>query len=478
MILTGYRNDYNAMQQDLAAAEYEYLSGSQPLDLKPVYGRYCDLWRLSTIEELKAARAEGFEHNRAAVDRLWSAAHETRILHAAHELDTALEQARTNFEEQPHSLAQLRAKLASEPIRDRRFRIYSAYAELIASRNDLRRERVELLKELARKAGYGSPLELYSEVRRTDYHSLDAQTQRFLAHTERAYAIAREARLRRLGVSPLDAHRADSLYFLAITQFDELYPSRRLLLVWRETMSGMGVRTYAQKELQVGSRVREDVGAFAVGLSAGRVYLGLHPSLGGLKGYEQFFHVSAKAQLLAYTSPQLQLEFRYAGDRALEEGYGLLLASIVTEPAWLERAGNARAADLLSFAALARLARLRYWAALLHYELNLYATGGGAYAQEVSAATGFKFEDVEHLTQPALESAYRLRGAIFEALLREYMMTRYGRAWWTSTRAGGFLKELWNTGYRYDADELAAQIGLGSLCAEPLEMELLFRLKA
>ncbi len=475
-MLTDYRSDYSAMQQMLAVAEYQYLSGSQPLNLKPIYSRYCDLWRLSTIEELKAA--QGSVHNRAAVDRLWSAAHEMRIRHAAHELDTALEQARANFEEQIHSLAQLRAKLAIEPLRARRFRIYRVYAELVASRNDLRQERMELLKELAQRAGYSSPLELYSEVRRTDYHSLDAQMQQFLAHTERAYTIAREARLRRLGISPLDAHRADSLYFLSITEFDELYPSHKLLLAWRETMSEMGVRTYAQKELQVGNRVREDVGAFAVRLSAERIYLGLHPALGGLKGYEQFFHVSAKAELMAYTSPQLQLEFRYAGDKALEEGYGLLLASIVTEPAWLERMGSSRdSGDLLKLTALARLARLRYWAALLHYELSLYTTGGGAYAEEVSAATGFKFEGVEHLMQPALESAYKLRGAIFEALLREYMMTRYGRAWWTSTRAGGFLKELWNTGYRYDADELAAQIGLGPLCTDSLEVNLLFRLK-
>lgn len=468
MIPTGYRNDYNAMQQELAAAEYEYLSGSQPkLDLTRIYSRYSDLWRLSTIEELKAARANSFERDR--VDRLWSTAHEMRIRYTMRELDAALEQT---------ELTQLRARMASEAMKDRRSRLYRAYIDLIASRNDLRQERLEQLRELAQKAGYSSPLELYREVRRVDYTALDAQMQQFLAHTERIYTIAQKARLRRLHA---DAHRSDSLYFLAITEFDLLYSPDKLLPAWRETMSEMGIRTYAQRELEVGRRVRRDIGTFAVGLSIPeRVYLGIHPELGGLRGYEQFFHTSAKAELMAYTSPQLQMEFKYAGDKALEEGYGLLLASIVTDPAWLERTGNARhPGELTHLVALVRLARLRYWATLLHYELSLYTTGGDsdAYAEAMSTATGFTFEGVEHLVQPALESAYRLQGAIFEALLRDYMMTRYGRAWWTNTRAGSFLKELWNNGYRYSATELAAQIGLGSFVPDPLEIDLLFRLK-
>lgn len=474
MILTSYRNDYHAMQQELATTRYQYLSGSQPtLDLTRIYSHYSDLWRLSTIKELEAARAAtNFERDRTAIDRLWSAAYEMRIRYATRELNAALEQTETQ-------LTRLRAEMATEPSQNARLRLYHTYADLIASCNDLRQERLERLKELA--AGYSNTLELYSRIRHTDYTALDAQMQQFLNNTERAYTIARKARLHRLGISVTDAHRSDSLYFLASTEFDQLYPPNKLLLAWRETMSGMGIRTYAQAELEVGQRVRRSVGTFAVGLSVPtRVYLGLHPELGGLKGYEQFFYTSAQAELMAYTSPQLQIEFRYAGDRALEEGYGLLLASIVTAPDWLERTSNVRhLAGLTHLQALTRLARLRYYAALLHYELSLYTTGGNGdvYAEAISAATGFRFESVEHLMQPAMESAYRLQGAIFEALLRDYMMTRYGRAWWTSTRAGSFLKELWNNGYRYSVTELAAQIGLGSFVTDALEMDLLFSLR-
>lgn len=65
-------------------------------------------------------------------------------------------------------------------------------------------------------------------------------------------------------------------------------------------------------------------------------------------------------------------------------------------------------------------------------------------------------------------SASYLRAWAFEVSLREYLKTRFGSHWWASRRTGDFLKEIWETGDRYTADEMAAQIGIGPIRFDPL----------
>ncbi|HWN98489.1 MAG TPA: hypothetical protein VNS63_04395 [Blastocatellia bacterium] len=62
---------------------------------------------------------------------------------------------------------------------------------------------------------------------------------------------------------------------------------------------------------------------------------------------------------------------------------------------------------------------------------------------------------------------YRRRYTNFNAAcLSEYYL--FGTRWWTSRRAGDYLKQMWETGDRHTADEMAAQIGVG-----PISFELL-----
>ena len=52
--------------------------------------------------------------------------------------------------------------------------------------------------------------------------------------------------------------------------------------------------------------------------------------------------------------------------------------------------------------------------------------------------------------------------------MRDYLKTRFGSRWWASSRTGDFLREIWETGDRYSADEMAAQIGIGPIRLDPL----------
>ena len=62
-------------------------------------------------------------------------------------------------------------------------------------------------------------------------------------------------------------------------------------------------------------------------------------------------------------------------------------------------------------------------------------------------------------------------------MLRDYLMTRFGSVWWKSQRAGKFLKEMWELGDRYTADEIALLIGIGPITFGPLIEEFRQALK-
>jgi len=53
-----------------------------------------------------------------------------------------------------------------------------------------------------------------------------------------------------------------------------------------------------------------------------------------------------------------------------------------------------------------------------------------------------------------------LRAWALEVSLRGRLRERFGSRWFESKRAGSFLRELWNEGQRWDADELARELDL------------------
>ena len=70
------------------------------------------------------------------------------------------------------------------------------------------------------------------------------------------------------------------------------------------------------------------------------------------------------------------------------------------------------------------------------------------------------------------ESADYIRGWILESMLREYLCSRHGKTWFLNRSAAGFLKEIWETGQLYRADEVGREIGFGELDPQVLAGEL------
>ncbi len=129
-----------------------------------------------------------------------------------------------------------------------------------------------------------------------------------------------------------------------------------------------------------------------------------------------------------------------------------------------------------------RSVRRRRCAAKVRYELELESLPNTAdprplaelYTEELYTATGARTSEARYLyeTDPWLYSVDTLRARCLESQLVEHLRTRFGRRFWRERRAGDLLKELWNTGATYTAEELAAALGIGPISVDLLIEQL------
>jgi len=268
------------------------------------------------------------------------------------------------------------------------------------------------------------------------------------------------------------------MYFMHLSRYDERFPGDGITKAYRGTMEGLGIETTSQANIFIDDEARPHKAprAFCAPiLVPDDVKLVIRP-FGGHADYISFFHEAGHAQHYGWTAAALPAEFKYTGDPALTETYAFLLNHLPNDQVWLETFlsfGNADA--FINSSLLTRLFTVRRYAGKFIFELKLHSgalTNGAAacYSDLLSDATKFKTGETEYLfdLDDAFYSAGYLRAWAFEVALREYLVTRFGNAWWSSRRAGNFLKEIWETGDRYTADEMASQIGVG-----PIDLELL-----
>ena len=197
---------------------------------------------------------------------------------------------------------------------------------------------------------------------------------------------------------------------------------------------------------------------------------------GGQSDYQALLHESGHAQHYGWASEQLPPEFKYTGDYALTETYAFLFNHLISDGEWLASfLGLTDNQEFIRSVMLARLVSVRRYVAKLNYELRLHAdedlaSSAQLYAELQTSATWFKAQPAEFLfdLDDFFYAASYLRAWAFEVSLREHLKTRFGRRWWSSSRAGDLLKQLWETGDTYSADEMAVQAGLGPISFDPL----------
>ncbi|MFZ4627927.1 MAG: hypothetical protein ACOYNR_06315 [Blastocatellia bacterium] len=341
-----------------------------------------------------------------------------------------------------------------------------AFAAGSGEGEDLARERLVRLTEMARAEGSTDYADLRQTLRGIDYPTIAPAAERLL---ESLHRILRD--LPEKGWWESGQHLAP--------MEGPLLRGWGRLERYRDVMSGIGVRTWQQPGLtftpQLAAkqeRWEEKIDCYPIRVPEEiRVEL---PEEDGATREQLFWRSVGVAQSYAWTSPQLALEFQHVtpwGDRALELAWAGLFESLVRDRHWLTEMGRVVDSCALRRSLFKqRLLRLRFAAAWFLF--SYAALVGRSPGRELDAyleATGRAFS----VDQPrpgclrevslTLVPADLLRAAAFEASLRDRLRSAYGFRWWTSRRAGDLLIDLWNTGQRYSIEEMASLIGLGTI---------------
>lgn len=508
-MLSDYRQRFGEYHSELHREDFLFRSGRRTSrDLAHIHSEYSDLFRLSTVEELRAKLndvSESRKTERAAIGRLIAFALEGNLLARVRDVSAEIAEyesaskiewpSKSNLDVQRIPFHQVEELLATEPDRERRRELHARRADIVKGAQDLLAERFASLRNGARELGFaparergsGSYPAMRRELRGVDLDAVATKAKQLLSKTESRYVSElAPLLLREANVSIDEATAADLPYLRRYTRFDVFFPREQMLRVYRELFANFGFNPDKQTNVELDAAVRagKQRQAFCSPIRIpDEIKLVVQPT-GGQLQYGEFLSAVGKSQLAAWTSRNLPPEFQRGGDAAVPMAWAMLLENLLLEEAWLTGTlGFVANAEFRRALSLFRLLELRREAARLNYELefhsgNLTSGIGERYAELMTDAVRVRFDEADCLRSVSddFRPAAVLRAAIFEAQLRDFLKTQFGSRWWTSRKAGEMLIDLWNTGQQYSVEELAAMIGLGELEFECLEAELLGRL--
>ncbi len=433
-----------------------------------IFDRFGDLFSLSGIETLRRERdraATGAEIERRGVAVLLAEAERRFVAARVRPLSVELARARTrpfiSWRDEKLSAVAAAARAAAEGDPIQRDELHRRLVSLTASLADLRAERREKVAEAVALLGYDGVHSFLNAAQ----PAFGPAPETFILRCEalldatdeesrrRAAALAPVLRLPGGGnPTPTDLARLDAR---AVGESE--FPARRLKALVADVPRPLGVRTWQQPNFDA----RADSVTVAARIRVPSDVRLRYAERNGRRTYAGFLDALARAQHAAWTSPDLPVELRSGGDPGVASLWGLLFERLLDEPRWL-----GESLDIVDGARFTadRLRALRRDAQVVvaAWRVAGGTTPGETFTAEFAERAGVRLTEGELAAEldDAPEAAARLRAALVEARLRDWLKTRYG-AWWQSRRAGDTLIDLWNTGFRHSLDELAGQIGFG-----------------
>lgn len=443
-----------------------------------IFERFSDLFSMSGVETLRRERDRAetaAETERRGVAVLLAEAERRFVAMRVRPLSIELAHAQTrpfiSWQDEKLSAIAATARAAAEPDPVRRDELHRRLVSLTASLADLRAERREKIAEAVALLGYEN-------------------SQAFLKAAQPAFGPAPEALVARcatlLDATDEESRRRDALTpgarrptatdlarLAARTVGESEFPARRMKPLVADALRPFGIRTWQQANFDHGPATEGPT------LTA-RIHVPSdirlrYASRGGRRAFAGFLDALARAQHAAWTSPDLPVELRCGGDPAVATLWGMLFERLLDEPRWLgERLDIVDGARFTAD----RLRDLRRDALVVvaAWRVAGGTTPGETFTAEFVERAGVRLSEGELAIEldDAPNAAARLRAALVEARLRDWLKTRYG-AWWQSSRAGDTLIDLWNTGFRHSLDELAGQLGFGDPDLDALLEDLRIR---
>jgi len=491
--LSEYRQRFIGYQAEMREDQYACLTGRGKVsDREYILSEYSDLFELSRLAELGREydqTAEYRETERSGIQRLRAFAIEgyalARAADVSSEIDRYFRLTEAAIDEARIPLDRMDELVVRERDPKKRGELARRRSDLRAGAADLSAERLEIYRGSIRATGYAGFAQVRRDLRGCDPIALGGAAEKLLSKTESGYVSELTAFLpAAAGVSLDEASEADLDHLDYYPRFDAWFTPERLRPLYRELFEGLGFNVERQAGMTLApiNGLISETACFPVRVPEDiRLVAG---SVGGQSGYRGFLAAAGRAQSYAWTSRNLQPEFRYVsewGDSALSDCWAGLFAGLVGEELWLrgalgfiENQGLRRALRLL------RLIGIRRHAALHLQDLEALESegatiSGSAYVNRMEDALKVRCEaaDFPAGVSPAFRHGDHLRGAVLEYQLHEHLRTRFGSRWWASRKAGEMIIDLWNTGQRHSVEAMALMLGLGEPDYDWLAGELL-----
>jgi len=387
------------------------------------------------------------------------------------------ENIKVDGEDIPFRLAAV--KIANEPNRERRSKLFEARNRVIDKINVVLLERMEKLHETSRELGYTNYMSLFKDIKGIDFQRLEKLMRDFIAKTESIYTTRMDkALLEKVGVKLKDAEKHDLAFFFRAKEFDTYFKKEDAVGTLRKTLANMDLRLERQKniEVDVEERPKKSPRAFCCGVKVpDDVKLVIMPK-GGHDDYAALFHEAGHAEHFGCVNSDLAVEYKRLGDNSVTETFAFLLEYLLTDENWLRQYTPLKEAEeYLAFLYLYKLYFLRRYGGKLSYELKLHTAEtlkemDKIYKQTLEEALKFKHPANHYLTDhdDGFYCAQYLRAWIFEEQLKAILKERFGEKWFNNREAGTFLKDLWVDGQKYDVVELAQMLGYKDLSIDLL----------
>jgi hypothetical protein len=497
MQIESYRKRMEEFEENLNRELYRYCSGlKDKLEIVSLYSDYTDLFSPESIRETAAEQentSELFPSRRKSLSKIVGYLIDQYIdLKLAALIQQAAEfssKQMLQWEGQEIPCSRVSDYLRNESDAVKRRKLSERCAAVLSHSEELRLECIALKRSAAILLGYADYVKVRERICGVNYSGLLSSFNSALKPLDDLYMEhLRSSVETSLGIPFQDAGAWDAAYWEKKNDVEQVFSRKDLIPVAESAIAELGLtleepdavtldlEPKPQKRTRpfcIPLRIPQEIKIVLIPESGSRYYLAL------LHEYGHAFH-------FAWTDASLPFENRRWGDRALSESYAFLLEQLIRNRLWLARMLLfTRSSDFLRFQSLHRMFLIRRCIGKLEYAVKLHEQRPReempqAYSEIMKASTGLHYLPESWMDDfsDGFDAADYLRGWVLESMLRDHLKSKFGTSWDTNRAAANFLKEIWETGQLYTADELSREIGMGDLNPQVLADELAEELKS
>lgn len=478
MDLKNFRIDAESFLYKIEKEYYLHFSGQKDnFNVSDIYDQYEYLFTRDKIDYIKDLkdRSYGEEKKKAAyllrfcaegyIDRQTKGLIES-IAEEEAQANVVIEGKKVPFRYSEILLANESDKIKRDEIEDKRNRVVAE-----SLNDDLCKYWISL-HEQSENLGFANYNELFSYLKEENFFDLQAGMERLLRETRDLYEKHFTSLFKKeLNIALTGSRKSDFAFIKRAKKYDRFFNKDSLIPVFKDTLSemGMDISGYSNIKLDVEERENKSPRAFcSIPSVPSEIYLVVMPG-GGQDDYEALLHEGGHSLHFGNTGSKLDFEYKYLGDNAVTEGFAFSMEQLMQNRDWLidflKMPGEA-AEEFVYFSNLVKLWFCRRYAGKLRYELILHdgkpLSGKDLIYKEIlSGVNLMEYPAVNYLrdVDNGFYCTNYIRAWIFQSQLKEYIYEKFGRSWYKNKKAGVFLKELWNYGQKYSAEEILSQLG-------------------